>query len=263
MNIPIFIVDAFTSRVFGGNPAAVCPLKRWLPEQTMLDIAAENNLAETAFFVDSGGDFGLRWFTPEVEVELCGHATLATAFVLAEVLKHGQEELRFDTLSGELKVRRENGLYLMNFPARALEPLDEALRVADCIGTEVLALTRAAGTWIAELPGEAAVRNVQPDFARLRELECSGLIITAAGSDADFVSRFFAPRVGIDEDAVTGSAHCGLIPYWHRKLGKSVMKARQLSRRGGEIHCEYRGERVIVGGEAVLYSSGTIHLLQG
>lgn len=260
MNIPLYVVDAFSSRLFAGNPAAVCPLEQWLPDEMMLSIAAENNLAETAFCVPGKKGFDLRWFTPEVEVDLCGHATLATAFVLAEVLSSPPVELHFNTRSGLLKVTREGALYLMDFPARQLQPFDLAPQVSRSLDTDVVKVTKAASTYIAELENEAAVRAVKPDFAAIGALECQGLIITAHGMEVDFVSRFFAPRVGIDEDHVTGSAHCGLIPYWHKKLGKRVMKARQLSRRGGEIHCEYRGDRVIVGGEAVLYSSGVLHL---
>lgn len=260
MPLPLYIVDAFTPHLFAGNPAAVCPLEQWLPEASMLAIAAENNLAETAFFVASGESFDLRWFTPQVEVDLCGHATLAAAFVLAEVLGSRLPEFRFQTRSGELRVTRRGPLFLMDFPARPLQPFDLAPQVSRSLHTEVVKVTKAASTYIAELENEAAVRAVQPDFKAIRALECQGLIVTARGTDVDFVSRFFAPRVGIDEDQVTGSAHCGLIPYWRQKLGKTEMKARQLSRRGGEIHCEDRGARVIVGGEAVLYSAGHIHL---
>jgi PhzF family phenazine biosynthesis protein len=259
MNIPLYIVDAFTSTLFRGNPAAVCPLQTALPADLMQSIAAENNLAETAFLVPEGSKWGLRWFTPRVEIELCGHATLASAFVLA-LERPEQAVFRFNTLSGELVVTRKDALFTLDFPARTLQelPLQEALGTA--LGARVLRLTRAAKTFIAELESEAVVRTLQPDLRALLALDCSGVIVTARGSDCDFVSRFFAPKVGIDEDPVTGSAHCGLVPYWAPRLGKSTLLARQLSARGGELFCELKGERVLMGGPAVLYSQGHISL---
>lgn len=258
MQLPLYIVDAFTDRRFHGNPAAVCPLNAWLPDHLLQQIAAENNLAETAFLVPEGAGWQLRWFTPSVEVDLCGHATLASAFVLAQA-QPGQLEFRFATRSGELLVTRQDALFVLDFPVRQLQP-EPTLR-ADAehvLGVPVSALTRAARTLIAELASETAVRSLQPDFHAILALDCVGLIVTARGETCDFVSRFFAPKVGIDEDPVTGSAHCGLVPYWADKLGKTTLLARQVSARGGELQCELAGARVKMGGNAVLYLKGSI-----
>jgi len=259
MQLPLYIVDAFTSQLFHGNPAAVCPLTSWLPEALMQQIAAENNLSETAFLVPDGKRWGLRWFTPTVEIDLCGHATLASALVLSR-LHADLQEFRFLTKSGELVVTRNKELFTLDFPERALiaQPQPEELAIA--LGVQVLQLTRAGKTLIAELPDAASVASFKPDFFRILQLDCSGLIITARGEDCDFVSRFFAPKVGVNEDPVTGSAHCGLVPYWSAKLGKTTFHARQLSARGGELFCEYRGARVLMSGHGVLYSQGMITL---
>jgi predicted PhzF superfamily epimerase YddE/YHI9 len=259
MNLPLYIVDAFTATLFRGNPAAVCPLNAWLPDALMQTIAAENNLAETAFFVPEGSGWRLRWFTPKVEIDLCGHATLATAFVLARI-RTEQTEFRFQTRSGELVVTRSGDLFTLDFPARELLALPLNPVVDAALGARVLGLTDAARTWIAELEDEAAVQSLQPDFRALAALECRAVSITARGKTCDFVSRFFAPKMGIDEDPVTGSAHCGLVPFWATRLGKYVLSARQLSERGGELQCELRGARVLMGGHAVLYSTATMHL---
>jgi PhzF family phenazine biosynthesis protein len=259
MNLPLYIVDAFTATLFRGNPAAVCPLTAWLPDALMQTLAAENNLAETAFLVPEASGWGLRWFTPQVEVDLCGHATLASAFILAQ--QHpAQTEFRFHTRSGELIVTRSRDLFTLDFPARELQtlPLNPALEAV--LGARVLSLTNAARTWIVELDDEATVQTLQPDFRAALALECRALSVTARGQTCDFVSRFFAPKMGIDEDPVTGSAHCGLVPFWANRLGKKVLSARQLSARGGELQCELRGTRVLMSGYAVLYSTATIHL---
>lgn len=257
MQLPIYVVDAFTTRRFHGNPAAVCLLEAWLPETLMQNIAAENNLAETAFLVPQGEAWGLRWFTPLVEVDLCGHATLASAWVLARAQPQ-RTEFRFHTRSSELTVTRQAELFTLDFPARELETISPPATLQPALGVSCAAVTRAGKTWIAELADATEVQGCKPDFAGIAALECSALIITAPGSDCDFVSRFFAPKVGINEDAVTGSAHCGLVPYWSTRLGKTVLHARQLSQRGGELFCELRGDRVLMGGRAVLYSQGTI-----
>ena len=259
MTLPLYIVDAFASELFRGNPAAVCPLDHWPSDAVMQSIAAEHNLAETAFLVPEADGWRLRWFTPELEVELCGHATLASAFVLA-IREPALSEFRFHTLSGLLVVQRVGGTFTLDFPVRSLEeqPLVPALEAA--LQCAVLHLTRSGTGAIAELESEAAVVSCRPDFAALKALPWTGLSITARGSHCDFVSRFFAPKVGINEDAVTGSAHCGLTPYWARKLSKTVLSARQLSQRGGELLCELRGDRVLMSGTAVLYSEGVIHL---
>lgn len=259
MDLPLYIVDAFTATLFRGNPAAVCPLAEWLPEALMQTIAAENNLAETAFLVPEASGWRLRWFTPQVEVDLCGHATLATAFVLARE-RPAQTEFRFQTRSGELIVTRKGELFTLDFPARELHPLPAQPPLEAALGTRVLSVTEGAGTWIVELASEAAVQALQPDFRALLALDCRAVSVTARGTSCDFVSRFFAPKVGIDEDPVTGSAHCGLVPFWARRLGKNALSARQLSPRGGELRCELRGARVLMSGHAVLYSTATLHL---
>ena len=261
MNLPLYIVDAFTATLFRGNPAAVCPLDAWLPEALMQSIAAENNLAETAFLVSEGKGWGLRWFTPQVEIDLCGHATLASAFVLAKLLP-AQTEFHFQTKSGELVVTRTGELFTLDFPAFELAKLEpeNLAAVAAALGAPVLSLTRFSRTWLAELADEQAVQTLQPDFRAILALGCRGLVVSARGTQCDFVSRFFAPKMGIDEDSVTGSAHCGLVPFWAARLGRNTLLARQISTRGGELRCELRGKRVLIGGYAVLYSTGTIHL---
>lgn len=260
MRVPIYQIDAFTSELFRGNPAAVCPLEQWLPDNVMQKIAAENNLAETAFFVQTGDGYQLRWFTPKVEVDLCGHATLASAYVIARILKPGTRTIRFDSRSGPLNVSVEGELIRLDFPA------DPPQRVASPIGLEQAlgfkpqeALTsRIKYLLVVATGGE--VRKVMPDMGALMKLDSSGVIVTAPDEDCDFVSRFFAPRLGVPEDPVTGSAHCVLVPYWAAKLGKGKLHARQLSVRGGELFCEARGERVWIAGKAIKYLEGYIEV---
>lgn len=259
MRIPYFQVDAFTGRAFGGNPAGVCLLERWLPDSLLQQIAGENNLSETAFLVGSGGGYELRWFTPAIEVDLCGHATLAAAFVIFTEIGHTGTELRFQTASGELCTTFENGVVMMDFPSRPGEACAAPAGLIGGLGHiphEVLK----SRDFLAVLGSEEEVRALAPDITQLGTLDCLGIIATARGSDVDFVSRFFAPRAGIAEDPVTGSAHCTLIPYWSAKLGRQRLTARQLSRRGGTLHCEMRGGRVGIGGSAVLYSRAQIEL---
>jgi len=265
VRIPIYQVDAFADRVFAGNPAAVCPLESWLPEATMQAVAAENNLSETAFFVpledkNGGADFGLRWFTPAVEVDLAGHPTLATAHVIFTELEPDRDSVRFRTKLGDtLVVRRDGPTLWMDFPARPPAPRAGLGDVAGALGAaprEVLA----ARDGFAVFEREADVRALEPDFARVAALDCFGLIATAPGDDCDFVSRYFAPGAGVPEDPVTGSAHCTLIPYWSERLGKVSLRARQISKRGGVIACEARGDRVGIGGGAVTYLRGAIEL---
>jgi len=260
MNIPLYIIDTFTSELFTGNTAGVCPLVEWLPEQAMMNIAAENAYSETAFFVASGGNYELRWFTPTTEVELCGHATLATAFVLNECMNSKNKEFIFHTLSGELTVSISDNIYYLNFPARKIQAMEINDNIAGCIGVKPINLVRAAKTYIAELSNEAQVASASPCFEKILDLDCNGLIITAEGREVDFVSRFFGPKVGIPEDPVTGSAHCGLVPYWYQKLGRQQMIAHQLSERGGTLYCENLNDRVVIGGNVVLYNSGEIYL---
>lgn len=259
MRIPLYQVDAFTSQVFAGNPAAVCLLDRWVDDSILQAVAAENNLSETAFLVRNAKGFDLRWFTPATEVALCGHATLASAFVLFSYQKWPEEHIRFQTRkSGELMATRRDDLLEMNFPARpayAQAPpagLNEALRVTP------EAVLGSAEDLLVVLDSERTVKAAQPDFFALERVACRGTIITARGDRSDFVSRFFAPRVGIPEDPVTGSAHCVLVPYWAGVLRKNNLHAFQVSKRGGELFCKQAGERVKISGRAVLYMEGTI-----
>ena len=266
--IPCFQVDAFTRHTFHGNPAAVCPLEAWMPDATLQAIAAENNVAETAFFVPRAGskdEFDLRWMTPTVEVDLCGHATLATAFILMTVLHHGRTHARFHTQSGPLDVTREGDAYTLDFPSRPLGPGAgsgaDALAVA--LGVRPIEVGGARDE-LALFSTAEEVRALRPDFARIAALDTFAVIATAPGTgadaDVDFVSRFFAPRQGIDEDPVTGSAHSTLTPYWAARLGKTTLDARQVSARTGELHCVLAGDRVHITGYAVLVKTGTLLL---
>lgn len=254
-----FQVDAFASRVFEGNPAAVCPLPHWLDDAVMQAIAAENNLSETAFFVPAGEGFGLRWFTPVAEVDLCGHATLASAHVLFDHLGFADRKIRFDTRSGELTVQRLGARLEMDFPARppTARALPEGL--AEALGATPIEVL-AAEDYVAVFGDEAALRALTPDMGRLAQLPLRGVCVTAPGDNHDFVSRFFAPALGVPEDPVTGSAHCELAPYWAGRLGRTTLRARQVSRRGGDVGCEVRGERVLLSGTAVTFMEGAIRL---
>lgn len=259
--ISIFQVDAFTCRLFEGNPAAVCPLDQWLPAALMQDIAAENNLAETAFIVPAGKEYEIRWFTPAVEVDLCGHATLASAYVLFEYLGYpGQEIIFHSARSGMLKVSRRGDLLLMDFPSDTLERVSLEDEIQAAIGLRPLETWIGRSDLIAVLVDESAVKQLSPDFPRVNQLDCRGLIVTAPGDTTDFVSRFFGPRVGINEDPVTGSAHTSLTPLWSARLGKKELTARQLSKRGGSLRCTDLGARCLIGGEAKLYLTGEIKL---
>jgi len=259
MHLPIYQVDAFAEKLFGGNPAAICPLTEWLPDATMQAIAAENNLAETAFFVREGADYALRWFTPAVEVDLCGHATLASAHVVFSFLEPGRERVNFRTLkAGTLTVARRGDMLMMDFPARPATAVDPPPGLLAALGGSPREVLKARDHMV--VYGSAAeVAALKPDFAALGRLDCWAAIATAPGEDGtDFVSRFFAPRQGIDEDPATGSSHCTLVPYWAARLGKRELKARQLSRRVGTLTCALNGDRVAIGGRAVLYLEGKI-----
>jgi len=257
--IPVYQVDAFSDRAFGGNPAAVCPLDDWLPDQTMQAIGMENNLSETAFFRPrTDGDFDLRWFTPVHEVDLCGHATLASGHVVLRELAPDRGTVTFHTRSGALTVTQVDDRLLMDFPAWTPNPA-EIGDVSGAIGVEPEAVF-AASYAMAILKDERAVRAVEPDHARIRALTPSELIVTAPGDDCDFVSRFFAPAGGIDEDPVTGSAHCLLTPYWADRLSKNELHARQVSARGGELWCAHRGDRVEIAGHATPVMVGEFQL---
>lgn len=260
MKLPFFQVDAFTNRVFGGNPAGVCPLDSWLDYDVMQAIAAENNLAETAFFVPGPDRFHLRWFTPTTEVDLCGHATLASAWVLFEKLGIGANEVSFDTRSGVLVVRKDAGLLSMNFPSRAGVPAQAPAALLAGLGSVQPVEVLKARDYLVVLESEQAVRALTPDFAELAKVDAWAIIITAPGKDVDFVSRFFAPAHGVPEDPVTGSSHCTLVPYWSKRLGKSSLKAHQVSARGGELFCEDLGARVSIAGRAALYLEGSIYV---
>jgi PhzF family phenazine biosynthesis protein len=253
-------VDAFAGQVFSGNPAAVCPLESWLPDAQMQAIAAENNLADTAFFVRNGSGYQLRWFTPLVEVELCGHATLASAFVILNDLMPGERSVSFETKGGTLTVTREGDLYSLDFPSRPPKPCDKVYpSLLAALGGKPETVL-AARDYVVVYGSEAEVRSLQPDMQALMTIDRFAVIATAPGRGADFVSRFFAPAQGVPEDPVTGSAHCTLIPYWSRRLGKKKLHAHQVSARGGELWCEDRGERVTISGKAVRFLEGTIFL---
>ena len=266
MVLPLFQVDAFTDRPYAGNPAAVVPLEKWIDAGQMQAIAAENNLSETAFLVpaentvdgDAGADFEIRWFTPTDEAKLCGHATLASAFVMFTQCGWDGDEIRFSSASGGLAARREaDGMITLDFPARGGAPMPVPDGLEEAIGADIREF-RAAVMNMAVLDSEAAVRAVAPDLAYIRDLGGDGLIITGPGATCDCASRYFAPHCGIDEDPVTGSAHCTIIPYWAAKLGKDTLHARQVSKRGGDLWCRLAGDRVLISGYATLYMTGEI-----
>lgn len=259
MKLPLYHLDTFTGRVFAGNPAAVVPLERWLDTHTLQAIAAENNLSETAFLVGGGGQYEIRWLTPATEVDLCGHATLASAHVVMTKLEPGSKEVSFRSQSGPLVVTRDEDLLALDFPARPPQPLPISEALVMALGRRPREVWRARDV-MAVFDGEEDIRSLRPDRDRLGELEWFGVIATAPGHDVDFVSRFFAPRQGVPEDPVTGSAHCTLVPYWARRLGKPRLHALQVSARGGELHCEDRGDRVKIAGRVVPYLEGTIEI---
>lgn len=259
MKLPIYQVDAFTRRLFGGNPAAVVVMDDWLPDAVLQGIAAENNLSETAFVIPRRGTCPLRWFTPTFEVDLCGHATLATAYILFRHRFADLDRLEFGTLSGTLPVRRDGELLSMDFPSRPGKPVADMSAVTAALGRKPRELLMARDL-MAVFDTEAEVRGIVPDQAKVAALEGMGLIVTAADDEVDFVSRFFAPKAGIPEDPVTGSSHCTLIPYWAARLGRERLVARQLSARGGELRCELHGDRVSIGGEAVEFLRGEIEV---
>ncbi len=261
MRLPLYQVDAFADGPFTGNPAAVCPLESWLPDTVMQAIAAENNLAETAFFVPEGDRYGLRWFTPATEVDLCGHATLASAYVIFRFLAPERQRVVFRTeKSGELSVTRDGERLALDLPSRPPEPCAAPAGLASALG-RAPAQVLAARDYLAIYEDPAEIAALAPDFAALARLDRFAVIVTAPGiGDIDFVSRFFAPAQGVDEDPVTGSSHCTLIPYWAARLGKTRLEARQLSRRGGALSCALDGDRVTIAGRAVLYLTGAIEI---
>lgn len=257
MKLRQYQIDAFTDRVFEGNPAAVCPLEYWLDDALMQAIAAENNLAETAFFVSESNGYALRWFTPVTEVDLCGHATLASAYVLYEILGHPDRPIVFSTRSGKLTVQRAGVLLEMDFPSIPLETCAAPLALIDGLGMKPFEIL-CGSDYVAVFDNEAAVRAIQPDQSALSRLDRRGVCVTAPGDAVDFVSRFFAPNSGIPEDPVTGSTHCELAPYWATRLGRTQLQARQLSKRGGDVRCTVNGDRTTLAGSAVLFMQADI-----
>jgi PhzF family phenazine biosynthesis protein len=260
MLLPFFQVDAFTDRLFGGNPAGVCPLEKWLADDTMQKIAMENNLSETAFFVKEGDDYRIRWFTPKVEVNLCGHATLASAHVLYNHLGYSEDRISFQSRSGLLNVTREGELLILDFPANVPQRSALPEDFVQALNITPIQCHRGKEDYLLLYKSQQEIEALMPDFRRLEKTDARAVIVTAPGDKCDFVSRFFGPRVGVDEDPVTGSAHTVLIPFWAAKLGKNEMNARQLSRRGGLIFCRLKGDRVDIGGKAVTYLRGEISL---
>ena len=260
MKLNIYQVDAFAETVFSGNPAAVVPLGNWLPDEIMQNIALENNLSETAFFVPSGTGFHLRWFTPAAEVKLCGHATLASAHVIFNHLNYSENEILFDSLSGKLSVKKENGLYVLNFPASKLEEAEYPENLKDAFNFQPVRCIRGRDDLLLVFRNEKEIREIQPDLQKILSSKTRGIIVTAPSETFDFVSRFFAPAVGVNEDPVTGSAHTMLIPFWSRELKKDSLVAKQISARGGILYCRNLTDRVEIGGHAVTFMTGEISI---
>ena len=260
MKLKIYQVDAFTEKVFEGNPAAVIPLENWLPDNIMQQIALENNLSETAFFVPFENGFHIRWFTPLAEVDLCGHATLASAHVLFHHLNYPEKEIHFHAKSGLLKVKIENDLIVLDFPASPVIPVETPEEVAKAFHIQPVVCFKGRDDFMLVFENEVQVKQLKPDFQQLVLAKTRGIICTSISENYDFVSRFFAPAVGVNEDPVTGSAHTMLIPFWSKELGKNELTAKQVSARGGILYCKNLGERVEIGGKAVTYLVGEINL---
>jgi len=259
MDIRFYHIDAFADRIFAGNPAGVCFLDAWIEDPILQSIAAENNLPETAFLVQADNHYELRWFTPKVEIDLCGHGTLASAFALFEYVNPKARQVAFQTKSGILTVQRQGNLLIMDFPTRRPDPCQPPAHLDEIMGISPSRTLRSRDL-VVVYENEDHIRRLKPDLAGMAALDCFGVIATSPGKKSDFVSRFFAPGAGIPEDPVTGSAHCTLIPYWSEHLGKRELHAFQLSERGGELFCIDKGERVSIGGRAVAYLSGTIRI---
>ncbi|MFE4240891.1 PhzF family phenazine biosynthesis protein [Peribacillus butanolivorans] len=255
-----YVVDAFAEKVFEGNPAGVCIMEEWLSDDTMQKIATENNLSETAFAVKEGESYRLRWFTPADEIELCGHATLATAYVIANYYENNVEEIKFQTMSGELVVLKKDELYEMDFPSRMPEEFPLTDQIVEALGVKPIE-TYLGRDLMLVLEKEEDVQNAAPDFSMLEKLpDGLGVSITAKSNKYDFVSRSFFPKLKVNEDPVCGSAHCNFIPYWAKRLGKNEMVARQLSKRGGTLYCKSSGDRVKISGSAVLYAIADLQI---
>jgi PhzF family phenazine biosynthesis protein len=259
MTIPYYEVLTFTSRLLGGNPAGVCVLNEWLPDELMQKIAAENNLPETAFIIEREHHYDLRWMTPAVEVDLCGHATLASAYVIFKHLGRRRDTVSFQSRSGELNVDRTDDRLVLDFPSQPASPCHPPPLLAKSLRAQPFEVFK-GGDYLAVFERQEDVAAITPDFGKVAKLDARGVVVTAPGNDCDFVSRFFAPAAGIPEDPVTGSTHCALIPYWSKRLGRTKLRARQISPRGGELFCEDRGPRVGIGGTAVTYIEGAVNI---
>jgi PhzF family phenazine biosynthesis protein len=261
MKLTIYQVDAFAEKVFRGNPAAVVPLDQWLEDELMQQIAMENNLSETAFFVKNDQGFHLRWFTPEYEIDLCGHATLASAYVIKNFIEPHLAEISFSTQkAGILKATAKDGEYTLDFPARMPKSCEAPFQLLPSLGVSNVVEVLRSRDYFVVLPDEEAVKNCEPDFNLMKELDTIGVIVTAKGRSVDVVSRCFYPGAGIPEDPVTGSAHCNIVPFWADKLNKTKMVCDQLSPRGGRLDCELNGDRVLMTGKCVLYLEGEINI---
>ena len=259
MNLTIYQADAFTDKLFGGNPAAVCPLQEWLPDELMQQIALENNLSETAFIVPDGTDYAIRWFTPTVEVDLCGHATLATAHICFTELKHPEKKIVFQSKSGPLTVRQSIHGYTMDFPIDPIQAVDIPLKMVEALGgVTPIATFKGSTDYMVLLDSQQTLEQLVPNYGVMASIPARGIIVTAKGEKVDIVSRFFCPQSGIDEDPVTGSAHTTLIPFWSKKLDKTILIAQQFSQRGGILFCELKQKRVLISGNAVTYMKGSI-----
>jgi PhzF family phenazine biosynthesis protein len=261
MTLTIYQVDAFASAIFKGNPAAVIPLENWLDESLMQQIAMENNLSETAFIVKEDEGYGIRWFTPEYEIDLCGHATLASAYITKTFLEPHIHTITFSTQkAGTLKTTAQDGEYTLDFPARMPVATSIPENLLESLGVSNVVEVLRSRDYFVVLPNEDAVLNVEPDYTLMKQLDTIGVIVTAKGTSADVVSRCFYPGAGIPEDPVTGSAHCNIVPYWSSKLGTAKLFAKQLSPRGGELQCELAGDRVLMRGKCILYLKGEIYV---
>ena len=259
MKLTIYQVDAFAEKVFEGNPAAVVPLEEWLEDDLMQKIAMENNLSETAFFVKTDRGFHLRWFTPEYEIDLCGHATLASAYVIKNFVEPHLAKINFTTQkAGILKAMAKDGMYTLDFPSRMPRSCDAPELLLKSLNVLTAVEILKSRDYFVVLPNEEAVMNCEPDFTLMKELDALGVIVTAKGQSVDVVSRCFYPGLGVQEDPVTGSAHCNVVPYWSEKLGKTRLYCKQLSQRGGDLHCELEGDRVLMSGKCILYMQGEI-----
>lgn len=258
MKISIYQIDAFTDDLFGGNPAAVCPLEFWLSDELLQNIAAENNLSETGFYVKKGDEYELRWFTPAVEVDLCGHATLATAHVIFTFDNYSGDEIIFHSRSGILKVRKNEDMLILNFPADEITKTELPDNITDCFGIKPQEVYKGVSDQMFVFSSQQEIEEMDPNFHLINKLEARGIIVTAKGDNVDFVSRFFCPQVGINEDPVTGSAHTTLTPYWAKSLDKNSMSAMQLSKRVGVLWCELIDDRVEISGKAQIYMIGEI-----